>query len=297
MTKVELRAGSVGATPYRRTGRRSGLARPAVACLLGALLLAGCAKKPGGQVVAVVGDEEITLTELRAEARTPPTAAEPEVLAANAAALARLTDRNLLAKYARDHGFDRSPDFVARRRQIEQQLLASLAIRELAGKPPKPKPEEVQNFIAANPTVFAGRERLEIDRIRIATPRDPAAVQALVKLQNLNAAQTRLAGQGLKFERGRGVFDTASVDPRIAKQIAALPNGEVFDLTTGGSTYIATIVGRNPLRNSMANWIGAATAAVTREQIAAKVETQLDKLRRATKIEYDGAYRPKSSAA
>lgn len=276
---------------------RRSLRRPAIACLVGGLLVLGCAKQPGGQVVAVVGDDEITLTELRAEARTPPTAAGPEVLAANAAALTRLTDRNLLAKYARDKGFDRSPDFVARRRQIEQQLLASLAIRELAGPPPKPTPAEVQRYIDTNPTLFAQRQRLEIDRIRMPTPGSPDVIQSLVKLQNLDAAQAQLAGQGVKFERGRGIFDTASVAPEIAKQIAALPNGEVFDLTTDGSTFISTIVGRTPLPSTPANWNAAATATVARDKVASKVEAELAKIRKATKIEYDAAYRPKAPTA
>jgi EpsD family peptidyl-prolyl cis-trans isomerase len=271
--------------------------RLAIAGLLGALSLVGCDKAPGGQVVAVVGDDEITLTELRAEARTPPTAAGPEVLAANAAALARLTDRNILASYARDQGFDRSPDYVEKRRQIEQQLLASLAIRELAGPSPKPTAAEVQRFIDANPTLFARRQRLDIDRIKIETPGDPKVIQSLVKLQNLDAAQARLAAQGMKFERGRGYFDTASVDPTVAGQIAALPNGEVFDLTTGGATYISAVTGRTPLPSTPDNWKAAATAAVARQRVADKVEGQLGKLRKATKIDYDSAYRPKSPTA
>jgi EpsD family peptidyl-prolyl cis-trans isomerase len=261
------------------------------------LLSFGCAKQPGGQVVAVVGDEEITLAELRAEARTPPATAAPEVLAANAAALTRLTDRNLLAQYARDHGFDRTPDYVTRRRQIEQQLLANLAIREIAGPPPKPGPAEVQRFIDSNTTLFAQRQRLDIDRVRIATPSDNSVIQALVKLQNLDAIESRLASQGSKFERGRGVFDTASIAPEIAKQIVALPNGEVFDLTVNGDTYLATITGRNPLPSTPENWQRAAAAVVARDKVAAKVETELSKLRAKTKIEYDAAYRPKSPKA
>lgn len=269
---------------------------PVIGGLCASLLLLGCDKQPGGQVVAVVGDDEITLTELRAEARTPPTAAEPEVLAANAAALERLTDRNLLAKYARDKGFDRSPDYVARRRQIEQQLLATLAIRELAGTPPKPSPAEVQKFIDANPTLFAQRQRLDIDRIQLAGRVDQPVIQSLVKLQDLDATAARLTAEGIQFRRGRGVFDTASVDPGVAKQIAALPDGEVFDLTMNGATYIAAITGRAPLPSTPANWNGLATAAVARSQVASRVETELAKLRKATPIQYDAAYRQAKKA-
>lgn len=265
--------------------------------MVAGLLLSGCAKQPGGQVVAVVGDDEITLTELRAEARTPAGSVGPEAQATNAAALARLVDRNVLAEYARTQGLDRSPDYVARRRQIEQSLLASLAIRKLAGTPPKPGADEVSRFISANPTLFGKRERLDIDRIQIASPSDRATIKALVDLQDLDATEARLVAQKIKFSRGRGVFDTASIDPAVAKQIAALPNGEIFDITSAGSTYISKIVGRTPIVAPPANWTGAAAALVARNQVAAKVEGELDKLRKATKIDYEPAYRPKSASS
>lgn len=268
-----------------------------LSCLIGAVLLAGCEKQPGGQVVAVVGDDEITLTELRAEAKTPASATGPAVQAANEAALARLVDRNVLADYAREKGFDRSPDFVARRRQVEQSLLASLAIRDLAGTPPKPTPEEVRRFVASNGTLFAQRQRLDMDRIQIDTPGNAAEVQSLVKLQNLDLIAAELTRRGVKFQRGRGFFDTASVPPEIAKQIASLPNGEVFDLTTGGATYIAVITGRSAVANKPENWDAAAAALLARQQVATKVQAELDKLRKGAKINYDAAYRPKPAAS
>lgn len=284
---------------HRLTGfrQRSAPGAALATILIGSLLLAGCQKQPGGQVVAVVGDEEITLTELRAEARTPTNSAAPVVQAANDAALARLVDRNVLADYARDKGIDRSPDFVARRRQMEQTLLATLAIRDLAGGTTKPSKEEVRRFVASNSTLFAQRQRLEIDRIQIATPASPADVQSLVKLQDLALIEAELGRRGIRFQRGRGFFDTATAPPQIAKQINALPNGEIFDLTTDGSTYIAAITGRSAVINPRENWDAAASSLLERQKAAAKVQAELDKLRKGAKVSYDAAYRPKPAAS
>lgn len=274
------------------SGWRTTAALSAIAALL---VLGGCDKKPGGQVVAVVGDEEITQQELRAEAATTPAAAQ-DFEAAAPALLQRVIERNLLADYARDQGLDRGPEYVARRRQLEQTLLASLAARKLAGEPKTPSAEDVRKFITDNPTWFAGRERLTLDQLSFPTiPREQ--IKALTELPSMDAIYEKLLSQGVKVTRGRTVLDTASIDPFVGKQIVALPNGEIFDLTTGGQTFIGTVVARAPNPTPADQTNKAAADALLRGKSGKSVADKVAELRKSAKITYAPAYQPIAQAS
>jgi EpsD family peptidyl-prolyl cis-trans isomerase len=268
-----------------------------LSALVSIAVLGGCDKKPGGQVVAVVDNEEITQQELRVEAETqvPGLPAGPLPEALSEAALQRVIDRNLLAQFARDQGLDRGPEYVARRRQLDQTLLATLAMRKLSGTPTAPTPAEVQQYINANPTLFAQRQRLNLDQIRFAAPKDPRQVQELTKLGTLEAIAQKLTADKVPFTRGATVFDTATVAPEVGKQIVALANGQVFDLSANGTTFISQITGRSPAATSPDSWTAPAAEAMKRDRLAKALSTSLDKLRKAAKINYDPAFKPKAT--
>lgn len=271
------------------SGWRGAVALSAVAALL---VVGGCGKKPGGQVIAVVGDEEITQQELRAEAMTAAPGAAQDFEAAAPALLQRVIERNLLAEYARDEGLDRGPEYVARRRQLEQTLLASLAARKLAGEPKAPTEAEVRKFMADAPTWFAGRERLTLDQLSFPTPADQSQIKALTELNSVDAIFAKLRTDGVKVTRGRTVLDTGSIDPFVGKQIAALPNGEIFDLSTNGSTFIGTIVARTPNPTPADQAVQAASDALIRAKSGKTVSDKVAELRKAAKVTYAPAYQP-----
>ena len=271
------------------SGWRSTVALSALAALL---VLGGCAKKPGGQVVAVVGNEEITQQELRAEALTAPPGTSQDFEAAAPGLLQRVIERNLLAEYARDQGLDRGPEYVARRRQLEQTLLASLGARKIAGSPKPPTDAQVRKFMTEASTWFAGRERLTLDQVSFPTPADPTQIKALTALESLDAIEQKLRTQKVKLDRARSVLDTGTIDPFIGKQIAALPNGEIFDLSTNGTTFIGTIVARAPNPTPAAQATQAAGDALLRGQSGKLVGEKIAALRKAAKITYDPAYQP-----
>ncbi len=271
------------------SGWRGAVALSAVAALL---VVGGCGKKPGGQVIAVVGDEEITQQELRAEAMTAAPGAAQDFEAAAPALLQRVIERNLLAEYARDEGLDRGPEYVARRRQLEQTLLASLAARKLAGEPKAPTEAEVRKFMADAPTWFAGRERLTLDQLSFPTPADQSQIKALTELNSVDAIFEKLRTDGVKVTRGRTVLDTGSIDPFVGKQIAALPNGEIFDLSTNGSTFIGTIVARTPNPTPADQAVQAASDALIRAKSGKTVSDKVAELRKAAKVTYAPAYQP-----
>jgi EpsD family peptidyl-prolyl cis-trans isomerase len=256
-------------------------------------LLGACQKTTGGQVAAVVNDDEITQQEVRLEAEgqgATGSAALPA--AARAGLVQRIVERNLLAGYARREGLDKGPEYVLRRRLLEQTLLATLAARKLAGTPVAPTPADVRAFIESNPTFFAKRERLMLDQIRFATPADGKKIQSLVRRGSTDQVAAQLNAEKIPFQRGAAALDTASVAPDVARQIVGLPAGQAFDITSGGTTYISAVTSRAPIASDPATWTAAATEAVRRDQSGKRVAAAVEKLRKEAKITYDSAYKP-----
>jgi peptidyl-prolyl cis-trans isomerase C len=261
-----------------------------------ALVLAGCDKKPGGQVVAVVNNEEVTRQELKIEAQQAQIPAGTDPKEAIPALIGRVVDRNLLAEYARAEGLDRAPEYVARRRQLEKNLLATLALQKLAATQPEPTADEVQKFIAANPTAFAERKVLTLDQIRFKTPADIASLKAITTLPSNEAVAAKLTADGVPFERSDKALDTASIDAGIAKQIVALRDGEMFDISTGGVTFVNIITARRNNVAPAADWKPAATDALKRQNLNKALEAEMKRIRDRATIVYDPAFKPKAPA-
>lgn len=276
----------------KHTGRAG---RIIVAVALTLVTTSGCSKKPGGQVVAVVNDEEVTRQELQAEAKTAQIPATADKQAAMSSILQRVIDRNLLATYAREQGLDRGPEYVARRRLMEQGLLAEIGLRKLAGAQSDPTPAEVQAFVAANPTLFAQRQQLTLDQVQFPTLADAGKLKAISALPTIDAVVQRLNAEGISFTRGTPVLDTATLEPSVARQITVLRNGEVFDISTGGQTFVSAITARSSAAAQQATWSAVAADAIKRQRLMKSVEASMVKLRKDAKIQYDPAFKPKAS--
>ena len=256
-------------------------------------LLTGCNKQPGGQVVAVVNNDDITVQELNAEAQAAqlPAASAGDKQAV-AALLQRVIDRNLLADYARREGLDRGPDYVARKRQMDQALLADLAARRLIGQSINPTPAEVSAYIASHPLIFAERQKLSLDQVRFATPAQPDVLKTVTAAQTLEGVIAQLDARGIKYARGAASLDTGGIDPAAVRQILALKPGEAFALSTAGKTFVSVVTGKAPMKVDQTAWTGIATNAIRNQRMAKSMTDSLKQLRNSAKITYDPAYKP-----
>lgn len=256
-------------------------------------LLAGCNKQPGGQVVAVVNNDEITVQELNVEARAAQLpAANANDKQAVGGLLQRVVDRNLLADYARREGLDRGPDYVARKRQMEQALLADLAVRKLAGGAANPTQTEISAYIASHPFLFSERQKLELDQVRFATPANPDDLKKLTAAPTLDGVIADLNARGVKFARGAAAIDTGTLDPAAVRQILALKPGEAFALSTAGQTFVSVVTGKSAINVDRSAWPNIAAEALRTQRLTKLMGDSLKQLRGSAKIVYDPAYKP-----
>lgn len=260
------------------------------------LLLTGCHREPKGQILAIVNGEEISLQELNAEmqgVRLPDSANREEL---RRQILQRLVDRKLIVQKAREQGLDKTPEFVTQQRRMEENLLVSLLGQKIASTVPMPDDREITQYIADNPTQFAGRQRLLLDQIQFAAPKDVSRLMTLQDAHSLDEVATGVQKLGLGFTRGKGVIDTGRLDPNIMKVINELPPGEPFVLPSNGQFVASVIVGRDatPTPTNVARM--AAAEMVRRKELQNESKAQVTRARMNAEIQYQPGYEPEKAA-
>jgi len=214
-----------------------------------ALAVSGCnfgssPKAPTGQVVATVGNHEITVRQLQAElsrAISVPPAQQKEQ---RRAALNFIVERTVLADAARKQGIDKDPEFILLSQRATDTLLVQQLQAKMAAAVPAPTAEEATRFQAANPNLFAERKIFEVDQIRMNVPSDRAVLAKLQPLKTLDEVASLLTQNKIPFQRGTSTIDAIAQTPQLVNAIVTLPPQEVFVFPSGNQVLI------NQIRNT-----------------------------------------------
>jgi len=264
------------------------------------LLVAGCDKggsAPKGQVVAQVNGQDITLSELNAELLANRVPADSDDKAATQMILQRLIARKLLVEHARDAKLDKSSEYILSQQRQEENNLAGLAQRQAASKVKPPTRAEAEKFMRENAAVFNNRKLMVLEQIRFAQPANANDLKFLEPAKSLDEVAELLKQNAIKFERVPTVFDTTSVDPKLAQRIDNLPPGEVFVISTGNMVLANAIREKRPAAIPPDAGLQYAAQLLFRQRTAKAVEEQLSTLRKAAQISYQPGYEPPKPGA
>ena len=273
-----------------RKGFQNATAMAVVATI--AVALAGCAKTPTGQVVAVVNGDEITLPELNAELTGVNLPAGVDKNAVRAAALQRVVERHLVAQQARADGLDRDPDFLVRQKQLNDTLLVELFAKRAGDTIRVPDRAAIDKFIAGNPGAFGNRVIFAVDQLRI-PPQDAATVDALKGLRSIDAMVALLTSRGIKFERAPTRIDSAQVDAKTLAQVQSLSPGQPFVVAVPQGVTATAITGKQAAVLPPEQAQQAAAQLVRNQNLSNLLQGRLKDLRTKAKIEYQPGYAPK----
>ena len=201
----------------------------------------GSAKAPTGQVAATVGDQEITVRDLKAEMNGAQVADPKMMKQAEQTTLRNIVGRTVLAKAAVDQGVDKTPDFAIAKKRLLDGLLVQSLQNKIAAQAPAVTREEADRFVAAHPDIFAQRKIFVIDYIRMPRPSDPSIIKALQPLKTLEQVDAYLTEQKIPHQRSSGNLDAVGADPRMIDAITKLPPGEVFVIPSGSTLLVNQI--------------------------------------------------------
>lgn len=257
-----------------------------------ATLLAGCHAKPGGQVVATVNGDEITLTELNAELGNsqPPPGADKQLLQKQA--LERIVERKLLAGAARQDGIDQNPEYIVRRQQLDDALLVQMMAQKIAGGIKVPPAGDIDKFIADNSNMFAGRTIFAVDQLQFDTPSRDDYLKQLAATHSMADVIAVLDRLAIKYQRQNAQVDSAMVPPPMLAQIRKVPAGEPFIVPAGGKVTVSVITGTQPapLASDVARPM--AINAVRNNQLGKQLQQRLAAERAKAQIQYQSGFGP-----
>lgn len=268
-----------------------------VVCAASILILGGCDKKVGGQVVAVVNGQEITQQELNAELNGQQIPQNADRKAVMAQVLQRVIDRKLLIGKAKEQGLDKSPTYLAQVQRAQDAVLIGMMTTSAAKIVPIPDAAAAQQFITNNPTMFAGRKRYQLDQVIFKAANDLALQAKLKPVKTLPEVESVLTNTGIKFQRGTTQLDTAMLPTPIAARIAALPPGEPFVVPQNGQIVVnvirSTVDAPTPAQQAQS----AAVEIMRRQAVEAAMRKQVDQARASAKITYDAGFAPPKAGA
>ncbi len=278
-------------------GKRRMIAKATM--LTGALALAlvagGCAKKVGGQVVAIVNGQEITQQELNGElngATIPPSADKKVVMAQ---LLQRVIDRKLLVAKAKKEGLDQSPAYLAQIQRTQDGVLIDLLANKTGKSLPLPTAAAADTFAAENATLFGARKRYQLDQLVFTPNKDPGLPQKLRAAKTMDDVKAALSAAGIQFQTGHNGMDTGSLPPAVAKQIAALPAGEPFLIPQNGQIIASVIRAAEAVPVTPDQARPAATALLRRQALEKAMADQVKSERASAKIDYEAGFAPPKS--
>jgi EpsD family peptidyl-prolyl cis-trans isomerase len=266
-----------------------------VAVAAAAVLLSGCQRKAGGQTIAVVNGDEITIPEVNFaldQAKVPDGADKNAV---RSQVLEQMIDRRLLAQQAKTEGIDKSPDFLNRERMAREELLISMLAARRLNTAQVPSDREVQAFIASHPGVFANREIWSLDQIQYTTPTDANITAEITRAKTMAELMAVLQNHKIAFKEQKNRYDTAMMAPEVYSRVASLAPGEPFVIPAGNQSVASAITGKEaqPIPADKAKPL--AVQIMRKQQTAKSIQGLLKSLRSSAKIDYQPGYAPKKS--
>ena len=235
----------------------------AATCLLAvAAALAGCGKKQDaqavvGQVIAHVGPDDVTQQEVDNELRLANVPPDKRSDAIVKAILGRVIERKYLAQQAIATKLDREPTVhLDALRSREQILAGAYAQRDLSTKVSAISKAEVDDYIQAHPTQFAKRQIFQVEQISFPLQKDMSAISAATKdMTTLDQVEAKLNELGIKFSRGTGALDSATIPSELLKPLEARKPDDVFLIRTrtGASFFKVVSAEDKPLTGEDAN--------------------------------------------
>ena len=259
-----------------------------------ALVVSSCEKKPGGQTVAVVNNEEITAADLNADlasANLPADASKDT----RAQVLERLIDRRLLAQQAKSDGLDKSPEFLNQQRRATEDLLINMLLARQTNTQQVPTAAEIAKFEADRPGMFAKREIWTLDQLNYPLPKDAAVIAKIGAAKSLDEVAQALTAAGIQYTKATKQFDSAMLPQAVYTQLSNLAPGEPF-IAPGPDRAVASVItARQPAPLNADQQRQLALSQMKREQVNQILRQRIKELKAKAKIEYQPGFEPKKS--
>lgn len=242
------------------------------------LAVSGCGDKaaslPQGQVVATVDGKDITASQLSTEASKLGTSAIPNDGSQQQQALQQLIVRRLLVSEANKLGLDKTPQTAMLTNQAQETAIVEALAASYSKDVPKVSDDEAQEYVRANPSIFAQRKLLFADQLVVGNA--PVGLEGELKpLHTLNEVEQLLKAKNIAYRHVGTVVDTAAIDPRQSAAVAAIRDNDIFFNRRGKAVEISAIITSRTVPLEGADATTVARNILTQQRTAGQVQQRL----------------------
>ncbi|MCG2632707.1 hypothetical protein L6654_39590 [Bradyrhizobium sp. WYCCWR 13023] len=259
------------------------------------VVLTGCGKEAAkapagsGQIIAHVGDQVVTTSELENEFRRANIPGDkqkdPAIIKA---AVSELVTRKYLLQQALAAKLDQEPSVLLDLIRAREQVLESAYLQRQATAK-APSNSDVEKYISSSPAKFAERKLFAVDQIAFpASANVQSIITANKDAKTLEEVDQQLTSAGIVHGRQSGVLNGAELQPDFYKSLEARTSDQVFFVRSGPNGVFFKVTGEqaSPLK-------GEAAANVARQLMRAealKAEASLASYSANAEAKYEGEY-------
>ena len=206
------------------------------------LVLSGCGNEADrgaaskGQIVARIGNEDITTQELQNEFRLnnipPDKQKDPAVIKP---VINELVMRKYLLQQAVAAKLDREPGVLLDLLRARAQVLANAFLTRTVANEPISK-ADIDNYIANNPSKFANRQLVAVEQIVFPLAANAqSVVDAAKQSKSLDEVAQQLTSMGVQHGRSMGALNSSEIPVELFNAIQAKKADDVFFVRSGAN--------------------------------------------------------------
>jgi EpsD family peptidyl-prolyl cis-trans isomerase len=264
-----------------------------------ALTACGDSKAPSAsQVAARVNNSEISVHQVNYALQGVPGGAAN----ANDATTRQVVDRLVAQQLAVDRAVELKLDLVPEVQQALQEARRNVLTRayfdRLAAGLTQPDPAEVSAFYDKRPELFAQRRNFTIQEIDVEA--SGAQLEALKKRLGdapMPAFAEYLRGSGLRYKSRLLNEPSENLSMELIGRLAPMKEGQSIYLTRPGGLRVLLLVSAQPAPVTLSEATPAIKRFLLNDKSRKAVESDLETMRTAAKLEYFGRFVPIMAAS
>lgn len=264
---------------------------------LGAVLLlsaCGGGSEGGGstQVAAKVNKEEISVHQINYMLQRQPGIKPELVPAASKRILEGLVDQEVAIQQAVELKLDRDPRVVSAIEAARREIIARAYADRVAEGAGKPTPEEISQYYASKPALFAQRRIYALNEFMIEVPADQREALG-VRLQGVRSADElsgALRAANIKFAARNVTQAPESLPMTLLDKLAPLNEGQSLVISVPNGLNVLIVAAAKPAPVTEEKARPAIEQFLLNERKRKLVSDEIKRLRTAAQIEYKGQF-------
>ncbi len=263
--------------------------------------LAACGRHgtDSSQVVASVGQDEITETQVNHALERQANMRPDQVESASRQAVSTLVDQTIVLQKARDLKIDRDERVMQSIESAKRELVVSAYLNRIADGAAKPSDKEIQAYYDENPDLFSKRRVFAFEEVAVDAPperakeieaqlttfKSPAEMGAYLKEKQIaaHAKQTTLAAE--------------NVPMALLKRVAALAPGQGLIVTNEGAMRMLFLKATQDAPMTLEQARGPITVFLVAQARRQAVQNEMASLHAGAKVAYFGKYAGMAASA